>query len=246
MLKNVKEKGRSALKSTAGSISDDDRQVMSTITVLDISNDIILHQSWRAALTSQADISLIDEVRNTLQLLRITRSLLPDVFLLDWRFQFDDGSPLLPRIHTISPKTKTILFCDVMGLRQVVDATAHGVRGLIPKKSPPEQWLKAIRVVHAGDIWINRKLMAEALEVLSHRPGHHNLLAELEPEILTKREWEVVHWVGLGMTNKEIARAMTISDNTVKTHLQHVFGKLKVGRRLRLPIDADPVSASIQ
>lgn len=133
MLKNVKEKGRSALKSTAGSISDDDRHVMPTITVLDVSDDITLHQSWRAALTSQADISLIDEVRNTLQLLRITRSLLPDVFLLDWRFQFDDGSPLLPRIHTISPKTKTILFCDVMGLRQVVDATAHGVRGLIPK-----------------------------------------------------------------------------------------------------------------
>lgn len=217
---------------------------MSTITVMNISDDAILHESWRTALAPHADLSLIDEVRNTLQLQRITRSVTPDVFLLDWRFRFDDGSPLLPRIHMISPETKTILFCDVMGHREVVDATAHGVKGLVPKKSPPEQWLKAIRVVHAGDIWINRKLMAEALETLSHRPGHHNLLAELEPGILTKREWEVVHWVGTGMTNKEIARAMTISDNTVKTHLQHVFSKLKVGRRLCLPIDAAPASAS--
>jgi len=240
----VKEKERDRLqRHPPGPILDSDQHIMSTITVLNISDDIVLHESWRTALAPHADLSLMDGVRNTLQLLRVTRSVTPDVFLLDWRFQFDDGSPLLPRIHMISPGTKTILFCDVMGYREVVDAAAHGVKGLVPKKSPPEQWLKAIRVVHGGDIWINRKLMAEALEVLSHRPGHHNL-AELEPGILTKREWEVVHWVGMGMTNKEIARAMTISDNTVKTHLQHVFGKLKVGRRLRLPIDADPVLAS--
>src|SRR5436190_8464660 len=58
---------------------------------------------------------------------------------------------------------------------------------------------------------------------------HHAL--ESKPEILTEREWEVVRWVGQGMTNKEIARLLTISDTTVKSHLQRIFSKLKVGRR---------------
>jgi two-component system nitrate/nitrite response regulator NarL len=53
---------------------------------------------------------------------------------------------------------------------------------------------------------------------------------------LTAREWEVVHWVSQGMTNKEIAKQLEISDTTVKTHLQHVFSKLAIRRRLQLPL----------
>lgn len=215
----------------------------STISVLNISANNILQEYWKTAFTHQTDIFLMNIARNTPEFLRALQNTKPDVFLLDNRFQFGDGVPLLPLIHTMSPKTKTLLFCDVMGHREVVHATAHGVKGLLQKASPSERWPKAIRVVHEGGIWIDRQLMAEALQVLLHLPCEDRLLHEPDSGILTKREGEVVHWVGLGMTNKEIGRKMAISDNTVKTHLQHVFTKLKVGRRLCLPAGLASLSA---
>jgi DNA-binding NarL/FixJ family response regulator len=215
-----------------------------TINVLATSSDNVVHESWRNALVHQGGITLMHGARNTPDFLSALQQAIPDVFLLDSQFQFSPGALLLPRLHMICPQLKTILFCDVVGHREALDATAHGIKGLLQKTSPPEHWPKAIRVVHEGGIWIGRQLMADALQVLLHLPGQPQLLHELDSGILTKREWEVVHWVSLGMTNKEIARKMTISDNTVKTHLQHVFSKLRVGRRLRLSASLAALSAS--
>lgn len=209
---------------------------MFNITVLSASADTSFHASLRTALDHHDGISLLDEVwDNDTQLLHLARDLQPDVFLMDAQFRGDDEAPLLPRIHAASPGTKTILFYDFCGHREVIEAIVHGAKGCLQKTLAPEQWLKAIRVIHGGDIWVDRKLLVEALDWLLHhaRSKYHAL--ESKPEILTEREWEVVRWVGQGMTNKEIARQMTISDTTVKTHLQHIFSKLKVGRRLQLP-----------
>lgn len=209
---------------------------MPNITVLNASADTSFHASLRTALDHQEEISLLDAVwDNEAQLLRVARDLKPDVFLMDRQFQGDDEAPLLPRIHAASPGTKTILFCDFFGHREVVEAIVHGAKGCIRKTSAPAQWLKAIRVIHGGDIWVDRKLLVQALEGLLHQSSNKFPSLESKPAILTEREWEVVRWVGQGMTNKEIARQMAISDTTVKTHLQHIFNKLKVGRRLLLP-----------
>lgn len=209
---------------------------MSNITLLSASTDASFAASLRTALDCDGSIILLnDATDDEQQIMRIACSRKPDVFLMDGQYQTVDAVPLLPRIHAASPGTKVILFLDSCGQREIVDAIAHGARGWVLKVSPPEQWLKAIRVIHSGEIWGDRKMLVEAMTGLLSRKRSKQLLPESKPDSLTVREWEVVRWVGQGMTNKEIARQMAISDATVKTHLQNIFGKLKVGRRVQLP-----------
>ncbi|MBI3284984.1 MAG: response regulator transcription factor [Burkholderiales bacterium] len=208
---------------------------MSNITVLNGCNDVSVQESLRTALDLHEGISLLDEVwDDDMQLLALARNLKPDVFLMEAACHSIDGVSLLLQVHVASPVTKILLFCESWGRQDVVEALGNGAKGCIGKTSAPAQWLKAIRLIHDGDIWIDRHLLAEALIALLHDiPGKYHLL-ESKPEILTEREREVVRWVELGMTNKEIARQMNISDTTVKTHLQHIFGKLHIGRRSML------------
>jgi two-component system, NarL family, nitrate/nitrite response regulator NarL len=209
---------------------------MSNITLLSASADAAFAASLRTALDRDGGIILLNEAADDeQQILRIARSHKPDVFLIDGQYSTADAVPLLPRIHAASPGTKAILFLDSCGQREIVDAIAQGAKGWVLKASPPEQWLKAIRVIHDGEIWVDRKMLVEAMTGLLSRHHSKQALAGSKPDNLTEREWEVVRWVGQGMTNKEIARQMAISDATVKTHLQNIFGKLKVGRRFQLP-----------
>ncbi len=212
---------------------------MPTIRLFSASADAYFHHLFRGVMAAGPDISLSDDMDPAGHLLSLAQDLVPDVYLLDWKFRCRDGTPLLDTIQTISPTTKTLLFCDVCGKEELAVALAHGARGLLFKTSPPQQWLKAVRTVSNGGLWFGRELLIDLLDSLLSRP-------EIQPskvqatEALTEREKEVAGWVGRGMSNKEIARQMTISDATVKTHLQHIFSKLKVDRRMRIPHQPSP------
>lgn len=209
---------------------------MFDITVLSVIADTSFHASLRTVLAHHDGITLLDSVwDNDAQLLHTVRDATPDVLLMDWQFRGGDEVSLLQRILAASPGTKTMLFCDFFGHYEVIEAIVHGAKGCIRKTSPPEQWLKAIHVIHGGDIWVDRRLLVDALDGLLHQAPIKFQSLESKPESLTTREWEVVRWVGEGMTNKEIARQMIISNTTVKTHLQNIYSKLKVGRRMQLP-----------
>jgi DNA-binding NarL/FixJ family response regulator len=91
--------------------------------------------------------------------------------------------------------------------------------------------IRAIQVVHQGELWASRRALADVLRQLRVPMGA--LGAEESEPALSKREREIVEWMRKGMTNKEIARALGISDMTVKTHAHNIFHKLEVsGRRL--------------
>jgi len=208
---------------------------MAMISVLTASTDASLHAAFRSTLAPSEGINLQGEVWEHAHLLSALVELKPHVLLLDEHCQGDEGALLLSQLHVFCPATKTILFCETCGHDELILAVMHGVKGLIQKSSEPNQWVKAILVVEAGEVWMNRSMLVDALDLLLHKVNNGNQVPESTPEILTKRELEIVRWVGQGMTNKEIARKLTISDTTVKTHLQHIFSKLNVKRRLLLP-----------
>ena len=208
---------------------------MAMISVLSASTDASLHAAFRSTLAPSEGINLQGEVWEHAHLLSALVELKPHVLLLDEHCQGDEGALLLSQLHMFCPATKTILFCETCGHDELILAVMHGVKGLIQKSSEPNQWVKAIQVVEAGEVWMNRSMLVDALDLLLHQVNNGNLLPESAPEVLTKRELEIVRWVGQGMTNKEIARKLTISDTTVKTHLHRIFNKLNIKRRLLLP-----------
>ena len=208
---------------------------MAMISVLTASTDAMLHTAFRNTLAHSEGINLQGEVWEHAHLLSALIELKPQVLLLDEHCQGDDGSLLLSQLHMFCPATKTILFCETCGHDELILAVMHGVKGLILKSSEPKQWVKAIQVVEAGEVWMNRSTLVDALDLLLHQVNSGNQLPDSNAEALTKRELEIVRWVGQGMTNKEIARKLTISDTTVKTHLHRIFSKLNIKRRLLLP-----------
>ena len=208
---------------------------MTMISVLTASTDATLHAVFRNTLVPSEGISLQGEVWEPVHLLSAVIELKPQVLLLDEHCQGGEGALPLPQLHVLCPATKIILFCATCGHDELILAVMHGVKGLVQKNSEPSQWIKAIQAVVAGDVWMNRCLLADALDVLLHKINNGKQLPESSPEVLTRRELEIVRWVGQGMTNKEIARKLTISDTTVKTHLHRIFNKLNIKRRLLLP-----------
>lgn len=208
---------------------------MATISVLTASTDATLHAAFRSTLVPSEGVSLQGEVWEHGHLLSALIELKPHVLLLDEVYQGDEGALLLSQLHMFCPATKIILFCETSGHDELILAVMHGVKGLILKSSDPNEWVKAVQVVEAGEVWMNRAMLVDALDLLLHTVNNGNPLPESTPEVLTKREIEIVRWVGQGMTNKEIGRKLTISDTTVKTHLHRIFSKLNIKRRLLLP-----------
>lgn len=164
----------------------------------------------------------------------------PHLLLLDrqlWRAASAHRLVPIPRVRA---RTHVLVFCEFVDVSVVVEAIAHGVQGCLSAVATTAQWINAIRVVLRDDVAMPRKLLGQALYNALHMRTDESepLMSEMiDRRALTNRERDVIRCVTGGMTNKEIARYLGISDTTVKTHLHHVFGKLKVGRRVLLVRD---------
>jgi DNA-binding NarL/FixJ family response regulator len=111
--------------------------------------------------------------------------------------------------------------------------------GLVLKEKPGDVLLKAIERVHAGEIWIDRTVIASVItEMTRHSNGEEQDSEEYKINSLTAREREVVTLVGEGLKNRDIAARLFISETTVRHHLTSIFDKLGVSDRFELAIYA--------
>ena len=147
-----------------------------------------------------------------------------------------------PPVHFRLPKRRLFFLYKISNILMdeefIAEALQWGGRGFLVNSGRWETYLKAIRAIHSGDVWISRQIMARILgNLLQSRGPAHESAHPKSKGSLTIREREIVHWVAKRMTNKEIARQLGISDKTIKTHLDHIFDKLKINRRMQLLLD---------
>lgn len=210
---------------------------MAPIKVLSSSGDSVFRSALRGALHGDDGVLLFDDDSGHIDdLLPRIRILMPDVVLLDLQDAMSHSA--IERLHATFVSLRIVMVVTQCCQAELADMIRHGARGCIQKGASPALWRKAVHTVHDGDIWVSRSVVLELLEVLSGLvdPDHQPAESEIVPDgRLTEREWEVARLVARGMTNKEVARYMTISDTTVKTHLKHIFNKLKLTRRAQIP-----------
>lgn len=209
---------------------------MSRITVLIATEDAIFRKGLGLLLAQAEDIQIVGEAADGLQAIAMTEAFFPDILLLNLKMPALGGIEALPKIREKSPGTKVLIlsgFCDD-GL--TIQALQRGTKGYLSKSLTSTEFVKAIRVAHAGEIWAERKVLTEVLESLRQKVHGMNASFADTQEILTGREREIVKWTIRGMTNKEIAARIGISDKTIKTHMSNIFRKLRVGRRLQLAL----------
>jgi DNA-binding NarL/FixJ family response regulator len=207
---------------------------MPPITTLIAVESALFRAGLRLVLGPQDDLQIVGEAADGPQALRLVEALHPDLLLLDLELPEAGGLALLPQLQALSPTTSTLLLAGRLDDALIVEALQHGAKGYLPKTATPDQLLKAIRTIAAGELWVRRVLLTQVVERWRHLvQAQHGPLA-VRRGILTAREHEIVRGVQQGLTNKEIATQLGISDKTVKTHLSAIFRKLQVRRRVQL------------
>lgn len=205
--------------------------VMNRITVLIADDHAISREGLGMFLAQEEDIQVVGEATDDLHAIGMTEALQPDILLLDVKIPALGGIETLPKIREKSPGTKVLILSEFSEAEFMVKVLQLGAKGYLSNSLAPKDLVKAIRATEAGEIWAERKVVTEALESLRQKVQAMNLLPSEIQEVLTDREYEISKWVIQGMTNKEIAAQLGISDKTVKTHLSNIFNKLKISRR---------------
>jgi two-component system, NarL family, response regulator LiaR len=185
-------------------------------------------------LMQQDDIQVVGEATNSCQVLNRVATLQPHILLLDPQMPKMSGLEGIPRIRAKSPPMKILILTDSCEDEFIARALQAGVHGCVLQTVPLTELVKAIRTTHAGEFWVPRRLLAQVVETLRQRVERLQGAPWGMWEVLSDREHEVVRWAAQGMTNTEIATQLGISAKTVKTHLQNVFRKLRIGRRAQL------------
>jgi len=184
-------------------------------------------------LGQEKGIQIVGEAVNGLQTINVVNELKPDVVLLDITIAKIDGTQVVLPIRQKNPKTKALMLTAALDEAMIFKSLKAGAKGYLSKDSSVSDLTKAIKAVHQGELWIERKLMSTFFDqeaIADSKGGNPHGRTK---EGLTPREREVLHFLATGCTNKEIAQDLFISEKTVKTHLSSIFRKLKVTRRLQ-------------
>jgi DNA-binding NarL/FixJ family response regulator len=207
---------------------------MDRIKVLIADDHAIFREGLSLLLEQQPDIKVIGEAADGFQALHMAEALQPDIMLLDIRMPGMGGLEVLSKIRLKSARTKVLILSGFLEEDLIVEALQNGAKGYLLKTLGHQEIAKAIRATHAGEFWAERKVLSHVFETLLQKIHAQQLPLSRMRANLTDREQEIVNWVMQGMTNKEIATKLGISEKTVKTHLGNIFSKLKISRRLQL------------
>lgn len=188
------------------------------IKVLLIESQPLTRLGIRMVLSAESDIELAAETGDPADGFATFLEKKPDVTILGLRFPDHCTIDDLDNYFSRDPKAKIIVLADHAGDAEISRALKKGASGYICKDIQPDELVKAIRTVAAG-----RKYIPDAIaQVLSEHLGQ---------EDLTAAEANVLRMIVGGMSNKEIAFALDNSENTIKTHVQNIFGKIGVSDR---------------
>ena len=198
-----------------------------------VDDHTLFRDGLRTILQMEDDIEVIADVESAEDIVELVWQLKPDLLLLDIRMPTGNGLEAVPAVVRISPDTRVLVLTACDEQEEHVRALMLGAKGVVLKDSARNTLIEAIRTVCRGGFWIDPRMRRTVADEVaqsgtsggSTRRGHTGL---------TDRELEIVRLVASGQKNKEVSAALTISERTVKTHLQNIFQKLGVRDRVAL------------
>ena len=143
------------------------------------------------------------------------------------------GLSVLQQMHTMGLHTRSVILLVSSGEQAILDAVRAGAKGIFSKNDPLERLNECVRSVYQGKVWVNDHGLAVAFDALSRSPGMAKVNAS-GMKILSKREMQVVQSMAEGLTNREIAAQLNLSQHTVKNYLFRIFDKMGVSSRIEL------------
>jgi DNA-binding NarL/FixJ family response regulator len=203
------------------------------LRVVVVDDQHLVRTGFRMILESEDDIEVVGEAADGVAAVELCRRLAPDVVLMDVRMPAMDGIDATGRLAGPGvPHPLRVLILTTFDLDDYVySALRNGASGFVLKDTPPEDLVRAVRLVARGEALlapsVTRRLIAEVAQ------AHPRLEPPPAIKLLTDREREVLTLMARGLSNAEIARELTLGETTVKTHVGRVLTKLDLRDRVQ-------------
>jgi len=194
---------------------------MGQIRLLIVDDHPVVRDGLRGMFAGTAEFVVVGEAANGAEALELAQSLRPDVILMDLRMPGVDGATAIRQLTERAIPSRVLVLTTYDSDSDVMPAIAAGATGYLLKDSPREELFRAVRAAHRG----------EAVLAPSVANRLMSQLRSPSQEPLSERELAVLALIAEGLTNREAAARLFISEATVKTHLVHIYSKLDVNDR---------------
>jgi two-component system, NarL family, nitrate/nitrite response regulator NarL len=208
------------------------------IRVLVVDDHSIVRAGLRMLIESQGRLEIVGEASSGPTAVAVAASTQPDIVLLDLDLGGTSGLDVIPNLLSAATKARVIILTGVRDVEQHREAVRRGAMGVVVKEQAAPVLLNAIEKVHAGEVWLERSMVASVLSQLFRPQTAPEDLEAAKITSFTDRECEVISLLCQGLSNKEVARRLSIAETTVGHHLRAIFRKLGVTSRLELVIYA--------
>ncbi|MBI1918638.1 MAG: response regulator transcription factor [Planctomycetes bacterium] len=196
-----------------------------------VSDDRLFCEGLRRICATDPSLTVVGEA-NLGVVREVLRTTLPHIVVADARV--DGALGLCKELQREDTRPWVVLVAAEADDDWAVRALEAGARGILPKTATAEDLVKAIRVVHEGQIWARKQTVARVVTKLATLSRMTHAAEALLAQRLSPREQEIARHVASGLSNQEIADRLSISEATVKAHLTHIFQKLGVRDRTQL------------
>ena len=209
---------------------------MTKIRLLLADDHAIVRRGLQLYLKTQPDFELVGEAATGQEVLERVAELQPDIVLMDLHMPVVNGIEATRQIKASHPAVKVIVLTSFSDHDHVLPAVKAGARGYLLKDIEPDELAKSIRQVYAGKVELHPDVAGLLLEQIANPEDSAPERNATPFDELTAREREVLQLIASGLTNKEIAAALFITEKTVKTHVSHILEKLGLSDRTQAAI----------
>jgi NarL family two-component system response regulator LiaR len=203
------------------------------IKIFIVDDHAIVREGLQALIATEPGMEVVGEAADGFQTVQLALALRPDVILLDLVMPNKDGLATILDLKREGCEAHILVLTSYLEDDQVFPALKAGALGYLLKDTGPDELLQAIRQVHKGEVSLHPIIARKVINELN-RPQ----TLPLTPEPLTPRELEVLTLVAQGLSNREVAERLAISERTARTHVSNILSKLHLANRLQATLYA--------
>ena len=205
--------------------------------VLIADDDQLMRAGLIELLTADPQLEIVGQAATGRQAVEQTRRLAPEVVLMDVRMPDLDGIAATRQVAQAAPGVRVLILTTFEQDDYIFGALRAGASGFLLKRARPEELLAAVHTIAAGEALLSPSVTRRVIDRMAHQPTPE-LTGQAKLDGLTPREREVLALIARGLSNREIAAALTVEESTIRTHVKRILMKLGLRDRVQAVIFA--------